>query len=282
VNGYRGGTTVSAGTLRVTSSIASSSGVSVTGGTFEAAGTQTVKMLAVATAGTAKVSAGVLTVGDNATAAPLDLGVAGAGGQLDVTTRGLVVDYVPGAGNDAAVAAVRAQVVAGYHGGAWDGRGILSSAAAANSGGTVGYALASEALGPSGGTFMGKSGVDASGVLVRYTLAGDANLDGAVDFNDLVRLAQNYNSDVSSRTASWWFNGDFDYDGAVGFQDLVLLAQNYNRALPGGALTGSMDADFAHDVSAAFASVPEPTMGVAAWLAAGRLLGRRRWRLRPR
>jgi len=56
----------------------------------------------------------------------------------------------------------------------------------------------------------------------------DATLDGIVDFNDLVHLAQNYNTTVSTVTDSWWYNGDFTYDGIVDFNDLVKLAQNYN------------------------------------------------------
>ncbi len=34
------------------------------------------------------------------------------------------------------------------------------------------------------------------------TLLGDANLDGVVDFNDLVKLAQNYNTTVSASTTA--------------------------------------------------------------------------------
>ena len=58
-------------------------------------------------------------------------------------------------------------------------------------------------------------------------LAGDANRDRTVNFNDLVALAQNYNT--SGKTFS---TGDFNADGGVDFQDLVLLAQRYNTTLP--------------------------------------------------
>jgi CSLREA domain-containing protein len=53
----------------------------------------------------------------------------------------------------------------------------------------------------------------------------DANHDGSVDFNDLVKLAQNYNNVDGQRT---WEQGDFNGDGNVDFNDLVILAQNYN------------------------------------------------------
>jgi hypothetical protein len=59
-----------------------------------------------------------------------------------------------------------------------------------------------------------------------FALAGDANHDRAVDFNDLVALAQNYNT--SGKTFA---QGDFNYDGNVDFNDLVILAQRYNTTL---------------------------------------------------
>jgi hypothetical protein len=59
-----------------------------------------------------------------------------------------------------------------------------------------------------------------------FFLAGDANHDRSVDFNDLVALAQNYNT--SDKTFA---KGDFNYDGNVDFSDLVILAQRYNTTL---------------------------------------------------
>jgi len=109
-------------------------------------------------------------------------------------------------------------------------------------------------LSPTGGVFAGQS-VSGDAILVRYTLAGDANLDGIVDFNDLVKLAQNYNVADGTRT---WIGGDFTYDGNTDFNDLVKLAQNYNSALPGAPIAGAI-AGFQADLAAAFASVPEPS-----------------------
>jgi cyclophilin family peptidyl-prolyl cis-trans isomerase len=59
-----------------------------------------------------------------------------------------------------------------------------------------------------------------------WHLAGDANRDRSVDFNDLVTLAQNYNT-----SGKVWATGDFTADGSVDFNDLVQLAQNYNTTL---------------------------------------------------
>lgn len=65
-----------------------------------------------------------------------------------------------------------------------------------------------------------------TGVQVQWTLYGDANLDGKVDFNDLLVLAQNY-----GRDDAFWYQGDFNYDGRITFADALKLAQNFGRRL---------------------------------------------------
>jgi hypothetical protein len=60
-----------------------------------------------------------------------------------------------------------------------------------------------------------------------FVLAGDANRDRAVNFDDLLVLAKNYN-----RSGTTFDQGDFNYDGTVNFDDLLILAKNYNRTLP--------------------------------------------------
>jgi fibronectin type 3 domain-containing protein len=61
-------------------------------------------------------------------------------------------------------------------------------------------------------------------------IAGDANDDRSVNFNDLVALAQNYNT-----TGKTFAQGDFTGDGSVDFNDLVVLAQHYNTTVPPAA-----------------------------------------------
>jgi autotransporter-associated beta strand protein len=180
-------------------------------------------------------------------------------GQFDLSDRALVIDYplalyVP-------MRQYRADVIAGRNGGGWTGAGITSSAAAADAAAgratAVGYAEASNLLNLSAGqtaVWMGRT-VDHTSVLMRYTLAGDANLDGAVDFADLVRLAQNYDRTLSGTAAEdWWYHGDFTYDGIVGFADLVTLAQNYEASLAASAAPAGL----ANQWAAAVAAVPEP------------------------
>ena len=64
-------------------------------------------------------------------------------------------------------------------------------------------------------------------ILVKYALRGDANLDGQVNFADLVLLAAHYGKTLSDN----WDQGDFNYDGRIDFADLVLLAANYGNAM---------------------------------------------------
>jgi hypothetical protein len=64
----------------------------------------------------------------------------------------------------------------------------------------------------------------------------------------------------------------------VNFADLVKLAQNYNTALPGADSLGSLPADFQSDFAAALATVPEPATAVPLVTLAALATARRRRR----
>jgi sugar lactone lactonase YvrE len=138
--------------------------------------------------------------------------------------------------------------------------GITTSASA--NGLTLAAGLASQA-----GTFGGVD-VSAGDVLVGRTIVGDVDMDGRVDFVDLARLAQSYNT-----TGKFWYQGDFNSDGNVDFLDLAQLAQNYNTGMSSAAVPGA-PAEFQVDVARAFANVPEPSLiglvGLSALVACGR------------
>jgi hypothetical protein len=91
-------------------------------------------------------------------------------------------------------------------------------------------------------------------VLKFFSFAGDANRDRTVDFLDLAKLAQNYNTTGGNT----WATGDFNGDGNVDFLDLARLAQNYNSSLAGGPAP-SASVDFSSDLAAAFALATSPT-----------------------
>jgi T5SS/PEP-CTERM-associated repeat protein len=119
-------------------------------------------------------------------------------------------------------------VQSGYNGGTWDGPGVMTSAGTSKMG--LGIAPADK-IGLAGGTFGGVS-VGANDVLIGYTLMGDSDIDGDVDFADLVKVAQHY----GQTGGKYWYEGNFNYDDNVGFADLVKVAQNYGMSLPAAAL----------------------------------------------
>lgn len=113
-------------------------------------------------------------------------------------------------------------------------------------------------------------------VTVTKTILGDSNVDGAVNFNDLLNLARNYGS-----TARNWIDGDFSGDGLVDFVDLLALARNYNTSLNAGSInafngpgTGDFETDWALALS--MAAVPEPATAALLIASSGLLLRRRR------
>jgi hypothetical protein len=67
--------------------------------------------------------------------------------------------------------------------------------------------------------------VDATSVLLAYTLPGDANLDFRVDIADFSAVAAAFNA------TSRWRQGDFDYDGTTNIADFSVLAARFNQAL---------------------------------------------------
>jgi hypothetical protein len=243
-----------------------------TGGTFDAAVSQTVNALTVNDGGKALVTRLAGATGPTLLTTKA-LTIATNTAQVDLGSNAMIVDYAAGS---SPLAAVRSAVTSGYAGGAWTGPGIVSSAAAANPNAAVGYAESSDVIGAGGGNFMGQT-VDGDSILTRYTLSGDATLDGVVDFNDLARLAQNYNVADGNRI---WGEGDFTYDGNVDFNDLAKMAQNYNTNLPAAAEIAALGggASFGEDLARAFAQVPEPGALTLLAVAGGALVGRRRRR----
>lgn len=169
-------------------------------------------------------------------------------GRLDLADNALVVDYAAGS----PLATLADQLRSGFASGAWNGQGIASSVAAVTPNRAVGIAEATDIGAPA--AFAGQL-IDATAVLVRFTLPGDANLDRRVDIDDFGLLASNFN------TPSRWSRGDFNYSGTTDIDDFASLATNFNQALSaaGGESRGQ---------------VPEPT--VALWLATSLLSRRRR------
>ena len=69
--------------------------------------------------------------------------------------------------------------------------------------------------------------VDTTSVLLKFTWLGDLNLDGFVNFFDVVVF--NGQFDDGATTCRFWYEGDFDYDVDVDFSDLVIFNGAYDE-----------------------------------------------------
>jgi len=192
-------------------------------------------------------------------------------GRLDIVNNSLVINF--GAGSDPS-ATIRGYLASGYAADTWLGPGIESTAAALNPGRyAIGYADGNADQGTPAGPNQ---------VLVEYTLAGDANLDGVVNFADLLSVAQNFNHSLDTHgNPIDWADGDFNYDGVVNFADLLLVAQNFNQRLSAsqlqelpGSFSAAWNLALAEVQAANSDNVPEPG-SVALLAASGALLMRR-------
>ncbi len=101
-------------------------------------------------------------------------------------------------------------------------------------------------------------------------IPGDANLDGAVTLEDLVRLAASF--DTSPGLGSWPL-GDFDHNGIVNANDLNLMAGNFTG--PSDTLTA-----IATSLGVTITQTPEP--GTVATVGVGCLLATRRRKKRQK
>jgi autotransporter-associated beta strand protein len=279
-NAYTGPTTVSAGTLQV----ANAAGLAATNVTVDTGATLAVAAGTTMTAPSVIVDGGTLSAANLAvnnttgiTALAINAGTladsptvtVGPGGQMSlvqdarvsVAVGELSVDQAGGGGRldlgagQVTIAAggissadLRADIIAGRNGGAWNGATGITSSTAASSGGTrgVGYVVA-----------------DDGSAKVSFAAAGDVDLSGAVNVFDLVGI--NSSGKYGTGGSSVWSQGDFNYDGVTNVFDLVGVNTagsygqgNYFPATPSAAGLGSVSV------------VPEPGVSL---VAVGSLVG---------
>ncbi len=143
----------------------------------------------------------------------LELSSLPTGGTIDLQNNTLLIDY--SSSTDPA-GSVRSSLASGYNGGAWNGAGIVSSAAAATGGKySIGYADGADGV---------VAGLASGQIEIKYTLSGDANLDGKVNGADLAIVSANMNKATSA-----WDQGDFNYDNKVNGADYAMIASNFNQ-----------------------------------------------------
>jgi hypothetical protein len=181
---------------------------------------------------------------------------------------GLTINY--GSPPSDPISSVVSYLQSGYNGGTWAGTsGIISTSAQNQSGPavTLGYADGNTDAGTAAGPNQ---------IVVKYTLVGDANLDGLVNFQDLVAVVQNFN-----KPGTDWAQGNFLYGASTGFQDLVAVVQNFNKVLPPPSGSGAeLGATTIPLIQSTDVQLPEPGISVLTALAAAGILGRRRRKIR--
>jgi len=137
------------------------------------------------------------------------------GGSLDLADNEMLINY--GANADP-ISTIASYLANGYNGGAWNGPGIVSTTAQIPTNGLLyglGYADGKDGV---------VSGLTSGQIEIKYTLLGDANLDGLVNGSDFNILAANFNQSVTG-----WDQGDFNYDGLVNAADFNDLAANFGQ-----------------------------------------------------
>ena len=119
---------------------------------------------------------------------------------------------------------IRQAIIDGRNTGSWDGSSGITSSTAAGSQGGASIAAAN--------TFGVGYTIDSNGVLtVKTVMEGDTDLDGSVDFDDILNLFPFY----GDTTGHIWQRGDITYYGKVDFDDILALFPNYGTTQGAGA-----------------------------------------------
>jgi len=181
------------------------------------------------------------------------LSIAG-NGVFDLTNNHLFIQY--GSASDP-ISTLYAYLKSGFNNGSWNGPDIISSTAQSPVNGLrygVGWADGND------GTHN-VTGLSSGTIELKYTLLGDANLDGTVNGSDFSILAANFGDGVTN-----WDQGNFLFTSAVNGSDFSALAANFGQGDSGADVPVSQ-ADIAalnafavaNDLSAPpIDSVPEP------------------------
>jgi hypothetical protein len=214
--------------------------------------------------------ASALTVGSGAMVAVTGTGTVlqvdslSDAGTIDLQTNALLINY----GSSDPITTIAGYIKSGYNSGHWNGPGIISTTAQTPTNGLlygVGYADGADNV---------VSGLSSGQIEVKYTLLGDANLDGLVNGSDFNILAANFNQSITG-----WDQGDFNYDGLVNAADFNELAANFNQGISGGASAGDIAAlDAFAQANGLMADVPEPALACIVPLVALPFLTSRRRR----
>jgi autotransporter-associated beta strand protein len=166
---------------------------------------------------------------------------------LDVNNDELVIDY--GSQVDP-IATIASDIKSGFNGGHWNGPGIISTAAQSKTNGLsygVGWADGADGV---------VAHLSSGQIELKYTLLGDANLDGTVNGSDFSILAANFGTGHTN-----WDQGNFLFSTSVNGSDFSALAANFGQGDSGAGISVSQADIAALDAFAAANGLPMPVIG---------------------
>ncbi len=192
----------------VTFANTSASTVTVTNGTLDLANNPTIAI-------------GSLTIKSASVAMPTAIGTPDqlilqaltlTNGVLDLNDNVMFIQYTPGSDP---ISSIVAALRSGFNNGGWNGPGIVSSAISLTPNYSLGWADGADGV---------VAGLPSGQIEVKYTLLGDANLDGTVNGSDFSILAANFGKGVTN-----WDQGNFLFSSAVNGADFSALAANFGQ-----------------------------------------------------
>jgi hypothetical protein len=198
--------------------------------------------------------------------------------QVDLGNNQVIVDYT--GSSSTADATIRQYLINGRNGGAWNGVGGINTSGSTGTGVDSGYAI-----GYADGAEGVVSGLTSGQIEVKYTLVGDALLNGSVTGNDFTILIGNLGkSFLPNGNPVGWDDGDFEYTGSVTGNDFTDLVGNLGKTATLGDIQLPSSVYAAVDAYAAANgitltaedSVPEPASAGLLVVAGMGVLARRR------
>ncbi len=170
-----------------------------------------------------------------------------SGSKLDITNNHLFIDY--GSGSDP-MSTIYSYLKSGYNNGHWNGPGIISSTAQSPTSGHY------YGIGFSDGKDNVVSGLSSGQIELKYTLLGDANLDGNVNGTDFSIVSADFGTGDTN-----WDQGNFLYTSSVNGSDFSALSANFGNGDSGADVSVTKADIAALDAFAMANNLPIPTIG---------------------
>jgi hypothetical protein len=204
---------------------AAASTINVNSGTLNFAAASTISL------GALNISSGALAAVpvDSSTQTRLLLSsLSIASGKLDLNDNEMFITYASGSDP---ISTIYGYIKSGFNNGNWNGPGIISTAAQTPTNGLK------YALGFADGKDRVVAGLASGQIEIKYTLLGDANLDGTVNGSDFSILAGNFGLGFTN-----WDQGNFLFTSSVNGSDFSALSANFGQGITLPAVAAIVEA----------------------------------------